>query len=393
MISLGGGMPHPSTFPFTRLSAELEDGSVIEIAGKHLEAALQYSPTAGLPRLVEHLRALQVAEHNIDDDRALCVATGSQDAIAKAFDALLDADDALLVESPTYSGALAYLQPIGCTLVGIHGDSNGLDPEALESRLRDWDASKEGGTRRPRVIYIVPSAANPTGATLDLGRRQRIYSIAREYDLLILEDDPYHWLQYGGRRIPSFLSLDRDNRVLRFDSFSKLLSSGMRLGWATGPKALIERIELHTQAANLHPCGLSQALAAGLFDEWASRHGDDPLKGFRERMAMVAAFYEQRCITFLKAAEKHLNGLATWTKPTAGMFVWLDLRPSGVLDAQKLISERAISAKVLLVPGTSFMPQQQEGQPSSQVRAAFSTATPEEMDEACRRLAGLLREG
>ena len=231
------------------------------------------------------------------------------------------------------------------------------------------------------------------GSDIGLGTPPAHLSIAREYDLLILEDDPYHWVQYGGKRIPSFLSLDKDNRVLRFDSFSKLLSSGMRLGWATGPKALIERIELHTQAANLHPCGLSQALAAGLFDEWASRHGDDPLKGFRERMAMVAAFYEDRCITFLKAAETHLNGLATWTKPTAGMFVWLDLRPSGVLDAQKLISERAISAKVLLVPGTSFMPQQHEGQPSSQVRAAFSTATPEEMDEACRRLAGLLREG
>ena len=124
---------------------------------------------------------------------------------------------------------------------------------------------------------------------------QRIYELAREFSLIILEDDPYHWLHHhAGERTPSFLSMDVDGRVLRFDSFSKLLSSGLRLGWATGPPPLIERINLHTQAANLHTCSLSQSLIAGLFDKWAARHGGDSARGFEEYVRGVAAFYKSQ---------------------------------------------------------------------------------------------------
>ena len=181
--------------------------------------------------------------------------------------------------------------------------------------------------------------------------------------------------------------MDVDGRVLRFDSFSKLLSSGLRLGWATGPKPLIERLQLHTQASNLHSCGLSQGIVSALFDEWALRHGGDAVRGFEARMEEVAAFYRARCDVFIAAAEKHLTGYAEWTVPSAGMFVWLRLL--GVDDSHKLIAEHAVSAKVLLVPGTSFMP---DASPSCHVRAAFSTASHEEIDEALKRLAALLRQ-
>lgn len=181
--------------------------------------------------------------------------------------------------------------------------------------------------------------------------------------------------------------MDVDARVLRFDSFSKLLSSGLRLGWATGPRPLIERLTLHTQGSNLHSCGVSQALVAALFDEWAARHAGDAVAGFEVRMAEVAAFYQSRCQAFAAAAERHLTGLATWTVPSAGMFVWLELL--GIADTHALITEHAVSAKVLLVPGVSFMPC---GSASPYVRAAFSTATAEEMDEALHRLAVLLRQ-
>lgn len=378
-------MPNPSTFPFSRVTAELKDGSgTVEISGAALEAALQYSPTPGLPSLVAHLKRLQESEHGLRPGTEVCVTTGSADALSKAFDALLDVDDALLVESPTFSGSLAYLQPMGCRLVGVECDGGGLKPEALERTLREWDEAREG-TRRPRVLYTVPSGGNPTGASLDLARKEAIYSVAREFGLLILEDDPYHWLQYGSRT-KSLFSMDVDGRVLRFDSFSKLLSSGLRLGWATGPSPLIERLTLHTQASNLHSCGLSQGLVSALFDEWASRNGGDAVVGFEARMADVTAFYRSRCDVFISAAEKHLTGLATWTTPSAGMFVWLELL--GVADSHALISEHAVSAKVLLVPGTSFMP---DSSPSSHVRAAFSTASPDDIDEALKRLAGLLR--
>lgn len=203
MISLGGGMPNPSTFPFTRITAELADGSgSIELTGPTLQAALQYSPTPGLPSLVAHLKRLQDAEHGpLRPDTEVCVTTGSADALSKAFDALVDEGDALLVESPTFSGSLAYLQPIGCKLVGVDCDGKGLRPDILGQTLEQWDEAREGAPR-PRVLYTIPSGGNPTGASQDAERKREIYEIARRYDLLVLEDDPYHWLQYARALAP-----------------------------------------------------------------------------------------------------------------------------------------------------------------------------------------------
>ena len=194
MISLGGGMPNPSTFPFSRIQIELKDGPEIELSGKSLEAALQYSPTPGLPPLVAHLRRLQEAEHGAAANHEICVTTGSADALSKTFDALLDEKSALLVESPTFSGSLAYLQPIGCGLAGVECDRFGIIPDAMDRILREWDEEREGRPR-PRVLYTIPNGGNPTGVSLDLARKRRLYEVAREWSILILEDDPYHWLQ------------------------------------------------------------------------------------------------------------------------------------------------------------------------------------------------------
>lgn len=166
MISLGGGMPNPSTFPFLRLRAELSGSdTTIELSGERLLSALQYSPTSGLPSLVQHIERLQGTEHGpLRSDTEVCVTTGSADALSKAFDALLDAGDAVLVESPTYSGSLAYLQPMGCRLVGIECDEGGLCPEALERTLNGWDHANEGA-RRPRILCTRACQRRP----LDLG--------------------------------------------------------------------------------------------------------------------------------------------------------------------------------------------------------------------------------
>jgi kynurenine/2-aminoadipate aminotransferase len=275
---------------------------------------------------------------------------------------------------------------MGCKLVGVECDADGLNPAALDAVLRAWDEAAEG-CRRPRVLYTIPTGGNPTGATMDGARRAQLYEVAREWSLLILEDDPYHYLQFGPRRTRSLLSIDDDRRVLRFDSFSKLLSGGMRLGWVTGPPELMERLQLHTQASNLHTCGLSQALVSSLFDSWAARDGGDMTRGFDAQMARVAGFYRERRDTFLALAEKHVRGLAHWSAPSAGMFVWFRL--DGIADSQKLITERAIDSKVLMVPGQSFMP---NGEASPFVRAAYSTASEEDMNEALRRFGELLKQ-
>ncbi|KAJ3023775.1 UNVERIFIED_CONTAM: hypothetical protein HDU68_008458 [Siphonaria sp. JEL0065] len=378
MISLGGGNPHPQTFPYVGLSFRLRSGELIEVPEAELAAALQYSPTNGIPALVKWLKDLQTTEHKppCGDNFEICVGNGSQDVLTKAFDMLLSEEDTLLCESPAYVGSLAYLRPLGCKFADVPSDGEGLEPDALESVLANW---KDAATR-PKVLYSVPIGGNPTGCSTTLERKKRIYEIARKYDIIILEDDPYYYLQFGKTRTASYFSMDVDGRVLRFDSFSKILSAGVRVGWVTGPKQLVDRIVLHSQASILHASGMSQMLVYKVLQHWG-------IEGFLKHTASVSAFYEEKGNAFMKSAEKYLKGLAEWVQPNAGMFVWIKLL--GVTDSASLIKTKAMEKKVLMVPGFEFFPNPKT---TPYVRASFSTATAEEIDIALSRLAEIIRE-
>eukprot|EP01112_Ceratiomyxa_fruticulosa_P024360 TRINITY_DN996_c0_g1_i1.p1 TRINITY_DN996_c0_g1~~TRINITY_DN996_c0_g1_i1.p1 ORF type:complete len:501 (-),score=122.09 TRINITY_DN996_c0_g1_i1:88-1389(-) len=391
MISLGGGLPNQTTFPFEKINVALKDGTSLEISGERLAESLNYSPSYGLPGLVNWIRNHQQRVHNPPYGKKdssswnVCVCTGSQDALAIAFDMLINEGDTVLTEIPTYSGSLAALNALGSVLVGVETDNEGLIPLALENTLKNWDISKHPF---PRVLYTIPTGQNPSGSTLSSHRKQQIYSIACNYNLIILEDDPYYFLTFssndsadGAENMTSFLSLDVQGRVLRFDSFSKVLSSGLRLGWVTGPSPLVERMQLHQQASCLHPSGVSQGLALALLEKWG-------IEGWTSHLHFVQNFYKQRRDSFLEAAKRHLEGLAEWSVPHAGMFVWFKLL--GIKDSRVLIKEKAVNKKVLLVPGVSFIPNPTT--PSNYVRASYSTASLPEMDEALRRLASLLKE-
>lgn len=388
MISLGGGLPNPQLFPFAGFSFKLGSGENIELSQKELDEALQYSPTPGLPVLVSELQKLQRREHQADalPEWQLSVTTGSQDALNKAFEMLIQEGDTVLVENPTYSGALACLRPLGCQLEGVDTDHHGLLPNSLEKALR------RTYNKQPRVLYTIVTGQNPSGATLSLERKRQIYQLACDHDLIILEDDPYRYLEYGPDPAPeddtkftrpinkSFFSMDTQGRVIRFDSLSKVLSSGLRLGFVTGPSAFIRQIDLASQASPLHTSGISQMLAAKLLEKWGS-------EGWTRHCDAVALFYARRRDRFISLCDKYLRGKATWGVPSAGMFVWLHLE--GVKDSQRLIEERALSAKVLLLHGSAFLPQ---GGVSPFVRASFSTANDEEMELGVQRLSALLDE-
>lgn len=220
------------------------------------------------------LQEMQVAEHAVPEDRAaelkVCITTGSQDALTKCFEMLMEEGESVLVESPTYSGALAALHPMNLNLVGVETDGDGLKPESMAALLDGWDESLQGP--KPRVLYTIPTGSNPTGATLSDARRCAVYETVCRHDLLLLEDDPYWHLQFCRQedRPSSFLKLDTEGRVLRFDSMSKILSSGLRFGWATGPAGLMERLELHGQSSHLHASGVSQAVVLALLERWNS---------------------------------------------------------------------------------------------------------------------------
>jgi kynurenine/2-aminoadipate aminotransferase len=382
MISLSGGHPNPETFPFASIDVTLRSGAQLALRGAKLDEALQYGSSYGMPDLVRELAALQQREHvgansagKFGTDWSLIVGTGSQDVIDRAFWTVLNEEDAVLVETPCYPGIIASLNGIGARKVEVPADHNGVRVDELDRVLANWS----GPQRRPRVLYTVSIGQNPTGASLSVPRRHELLAVARKYDLLIFEDDPYYYLQFVEPRLPSLWSLDADGRVLRFDSLSKVLSAGLRIGWCTGPHALVEQIQLSMQASALQASGVTQMLVAATLQEWGA-------DGWRAHIDRVSHFYKARRDYFVGLCEQHLTGLATWAVPQGGMFLWFEV--IGVDDSSTLMAA-AIEQNVLLVPGAAFLP---NGGKSGCLRATYSIATEENMEIAIKRLAKLLRE-
>lgn len=382
-------MPNPTLFPLDGITIKLKDGQVYDLPRDRLDKALQYSSSYGFPELVDWIKVYQKEQHILPlqgasqvPDWDVCVTSGSQDALAKAFDMLLDEGDYILTEDPTYSGALAALHPFGCNLIGISADRHGMDPDALEAVLDKWDFKKHP----LRVLYLIPTGQNPSGASLPLDRKKRIYKLAAKYDLIIMEDDPYYNLQLlepgktTAEAVPTFFSMDTDGRVLRFDSFSKIVSSGLRVGWVTGPRAMIEKIQLDMQGTELHASSVSQAVLLSVLEVWGK-------EGWERQVTQVQKEYSRRRDVLISYAEKYLVGLAEWSAPKAGMFLWMKLL--GVEDSTELIKKKAVEELVLMVPGKSFSP---NGGPSPYVRASFSTSSDEDMEKAMQRLGSLLKK-
>eukprot|EP01125_Pyxidicula_operculata_P009481 TRINITY_DN3121_c0_g1_i1.p1 TRINITY_DN3121_c0_g1~~TRINITY_DN3121_c0_g1_i1.p1 ORF type:complete len:391 (+),score=56.55 TRINITY_DN3121_c0_g1_i1:238-1410(+) len=389
MISLGGGLPADDMFPFSELSVKLKDGSSIKLSDDTLKQALQYSSSYGMDPLVAQLKSHIDRVHKpAYKDWNVMVTVGSQDALTKAFSMLINPGDTILTENPTYSGSLAALRPMGANIVGIDIDSNGLIPQKLRETLQSFKKYYPNH-RTPKVLYTIPTGQNPSGTTQNNARRKEIYDIACEYDLIILEDDPYWDLRLlpykkesaeGQEKLKSYFSMDTDQRVIRFDSFSKIISSGVRIGWATGPLPFIENMQLHAQATTLQPSGISQAIVHDLLVKWGPQ-------GFEDHISKVQKYYSFKRDAFVGAAENHLRGLCEWNIPEAGMFAWMKVR--GVEDTENLIKNRAVAALVLLLPGRVFST---EDKPSPYVRASFSLATTEEINTALERFAKLLKE-
>jgi len=383
MIPLSGGFPNAATFPFKKITIDTKDDKQFILEGSKLQSALQYLPTPGLPSLVNFLQDLQEQIHRPPTQTDLVVTSGSQDGLCKAIEMLMEPGSPVVVEEFIYAGTLTILNPYCPKFLVVKSDSEGMIPDSLRSVL--MKASTSPTQSQPKVIYINPTGANPTGTVLTASRRKEIYAIASEYNLIILEDDPYYFLQYLPNRPPSFLSLDTEGRVLRFDSFSKVLSSGIRLGFVTGPPPLIERINLHMQASVLHASSLSQVIAYELLSQWK-------IEGFLQHVDFVEHFYRSRRDQMVEAAEKHLSGICQWSVPDGGMFLWL--RVPQIPDTWDMLMKKGLERNIMLLPGKGFMPCgiSDGQQTSSYMRAAFSVAPEEKFDVAFERLAQLIKD-
>ncbi|PSR72348.1 hypothetical protein PHLCEN_2v11796 [Hermanssonia centrifuga] len=393
VISLLAGKPHSSTFPITSLNFTVRDPAnpqseiPIELSQEELEVGLQYSPTVGLPALVDWAYGLQEIMHGrkVGEGWKISIGNGSQDLIYKAITALVNPGDPVFVEAPVYAGVIPMFQTLQCEIIELETDSQGICPESIFSALENWPISKP----KPKVLYTVPYGCNPTGTTATLERRLAVLELARRYDFLILEDDPYHFLYYGtSPRPPSYFSLERGlpeaGRVIRFDSLSKILSSGFRLGFVSGPQAIVRAMDDHSTVANLQPNSLAQVIALSIFSRWG-------YKGFSEHTERVSEFYRKKRDVFQAAMERHLAGIAEWTVPEAGMFMWFRLVvDAGENDSDSVIRTTALERGVLALPGTVFYP---NGRKSAYVRASFSQLDEKQVDEALKRLREALLDG
>uniref|UniRef100_A0A4W4GEN1 Aminotransferase class I/classII large domain-containing protein n=1 Tax=Electrophorus electricus TaxID=8005 RepID=A0A4W4GEN1_ELEEL len=349
LISLAGGAPNPNTFPFHSATIKMKNGEEIVFDETIMKRALQYSGSYGIPELLTWMRELQRRLHNpptmgYSPERGqmeLCVTTGSQEGLCKVFEMLVSPGDNVLLDTPTYPGTLAALQPLGCSIINVPSDQHGMIPEGLRDILAQWDPadSQRPGSTVPSVLYTIPNGGNPTGASMTFERKQEIYKLARKYDFLIIEDDPYYFLQFQKVHIGLM-------HVCR-----------LRVGFVTGPKPLVDRVVLHIQASTMHTSTFTQ-------------------------------FYRSQRNAMLSSADKWLKDLAEWHAPAAGMFLWIKLK--GIKDTQKLIMEKALEKEVLLVPGGVFNICSSD--PCPYVRAAFSLSTPQQIDEAFKRLSVLIKE-
>ncbi|XP_051159721.1 kynurenine/alpha-aminoadipate aminotransferase, mitochondrial-like isoform X2 [Leptopilina boulardi] len=378
-IFFAGGMPNTQTFPFKEVNVSCKDGTSVKLKGRDVDVAFQYGPTKGYLPLVEKWRNFQEQWHAPKfNDWDVHFTAGSQEGCSKIFELFINSGDSVMVQTPTYTATLRAIIPLQPEFIEIHQDAEGVKPEEIEKICKEKLEAKKP---LPKFLYVNPTGANPTGTVLSDKRKEKIYELAQKYDFLILEDDPYYFLHFLDKQPLSFLSMDTDGRVVRFDSFSKILSAGLRLGVVTAHKDILEKMSLHIQCTSLHPSSLSQVLVYKLFESWDQEKFENHFKD-------IQVFYRERRDMMLSAIEKHLTGLAEWTTPTAGMFVWVKI--TVLDDVYEMVMKHCIDQGIYVLPGHTF--NADASIKCQNIRLCYSYATKDEIEKGLTLLAKIIKE-
>ena len=374
IISFGGGMPDPKTFPVEEMKEIFSD---IFSDRKLGEEALQYGTTEGYNPLRETiLKMLRKSGFKIlEDIENIVITTGSQqalDLIAKVF---IDPGDVVIVEAPTYLAALnafSYFQP---NFEVVPLDKDGMRVDLLEEKLESL--RKEG--KSVKFIYTVPTAQNPAGTTMPNDRRKKLVDLAYEYDTVIVEDNPYGYLIFDDRIKFDYLgAFDDEGRVIYMSSFSKILSPGFRLGFIAGHREFIRKLILAKQAADLCTPSLTQMAA----NEFLKR-------GYLERhVEKIKKVYKEKKEVMIKALETYMPEGSDWTNPVGGMFIWVTVEGVDTTD----MARRALERGVAYVHGRAFYPENAKDLGKNAMRLNFSYPTIEQIEEGIKRLSEVVKE-
>jgi 2-aminoadipate transaminase len=361
VISFAGGFPDPRTFPRERASALLEE---FAISGE--AAAFQYAPTRGLAGPLDALAArVETLQGRRPADDELLITSGAIEALELVGKTFLDRGDLVVVEAPTYLGAIMAFRSFEADVVAVPMDERGLDVDELATRLADG--------LRPKLLYTIPDHQNPSGVSLSGERRELLAALARQHGFLIIEDVAYRELGFEDDAAPSLWSLAPDV-VVQAGTTSKTFFPGVRLGWAVGPAEV--SAQLVSAKQNTDQC--AGALGQRLFEEYVRRGWID------EQLAQSRSLYRRKSERMLSALERCMPAGARWTRPQGGFFSWLTL-PDGC-DAADL-ARRAVENGVGIVPGSLFYP---DGRGGENVRLSFSLVEETLIDEGIVRLASLV---
>ncbi len=367
VISLATGLPDTTTFPAEDFAALMARVAVDSSA-----AALQYGPTDGLEDVRRCIVEVMAAEGTAVETDDLMVTTGGQQVIDLVCRAFLDPGDVVVAEAPTYPGAVPCFTSYQADVVQVEMDDDGMRIDVLERTLEQLRADG----RRPKFIYTIPNFHNPGGVTLSLERRKALVRIANEQELVVLEDNPYGLLRYEGESLPTLYSLDGGRYVIYAGTFSKILSAGLRLGWAAAPAPILERLNLGKQAADLCSSPLNQYFVAAYF-----AHRD-----WRTYLNELRAIYRRRRDVMMAAMAEFLPRETTWTRPHGGLFVWARL--PDYIDTTDLLA-RALREHVAFVPGRAAY---LDGRGGSEMRLNFSGVGEDDIREGVRRIGKVVSE-
>lgn len=367
IISFAGGLPAPDVFPAQRFQEACR-----KVLETNASQALQYGATEGYEPLREMV-ARHIERYGIKARvENVLITSGSQQALDLIGKLLINAGDHVLVEAPTYLGALQAFNVYGADYVSVPCDEDGLRTDLLEKPLRSG----------PKFMYVLPNFQNPGGTTLSEGRRHELVLLADKYGIPIIEDDPYGQLRYEGEHLPPLVVLDRENlrrdngysigNVIYLSTFSKTLAPGLRLGWMVAPPEVISKLVQLKQGADLHTSTFTQIVAYEVAKD-----------GFLdEHVKLIRKVYRERRDAMLASLKEFFPSEASWTHPKGGLFLWVTL-PEG-MDCQKLF-QAAVQENVAFVPGESFYASNgHEG--NRHMRLNFSYVPPEQIREGIRRL-------
>jgi len=361
LISFAGGLPASELFPIEELKKASQ--AVLTDYGA---ASLQYSSTEGYIPLRKAVMERMDAIGIQTDLQQVIITSGSQQAIDLTGRVFLDEGDTVICESPTYLAAINAFNVYHANIVDVEMDEDGMKMDALEKCLQQNPETK--------FIYTIPDFQNPTGRTLKLERRKRMIELANQFDVLILEDNPYGAIRFSGTPIPPIKQFDTEGRVIYLSSFSKIFAPGLRLGWICAEEEIIEKYAGFKESADMHSDGLAQRITAKYMEM-------NDLDGHIET---IKAVYGERCETMLNCIDTYFPENITFNKPEGGLFIWAEL-PDSMNAGQ--IALKCMENNVAFVPGAPFYVR---GAQQNTMRLNFSNSNPEQIEEGMKRIAEVL---